>query len=265
MSDSPGSIVALLGCLAWIPIAIWVYSLISWSILGEIDALLGMLGSFMGLVVGVAIMLQPNEELTPYLVLTVFAMVLAFPAMRSYHHRRQLAQIDIDAMADAYEQLSLRPGNLGATMRIARVAQQRGWVGHAVAIAEPALAQFPKAIVADELRELNSWKYHVQPHHRQAMSCLECATPAPPGQLWCSKCGTAVLLAHARGAWLGTRSARRFMAAWLAGVASLIGIPAAASLLPPAIAGIFVVMFVVLSGGVLWWAFRAPRRVSSGS
>jgi hypothetical protein len=55
------------------------------------------------------------------------------------------------------------------------------------------------------------------------------------------------------------------MAAWLAGVASLIGIPAAATLLPPAIAGIFVVMFVVLSGGVLWWAFLAPRRVSSGS
>lgn len=265
MSDSPGSIMALLGCLAWVPIAIWVYALVSWSIMGEIDALLGILGAFMGLVVGVAIMLQPNEDLTPYLVLTVFSMVALFPSLRSYHHRRELAQIDIDAMADAYEQLSLRPGNLGSTMRIARVAQQRGWVAHAVAIAEPALAQFPKAIVADELREVNAWRHQVQPHHQHNLTCLECAAPNPPGQLWCMKCGTAVLLGHARGAWLGTRTARRLLAAWLAGVASLIGIPAAATTLPPTIAGIFVVMFVALSGGVLWWAFLGVRRVSSGS
>lgn len=265
MIDSPGSILSLVGCFVWIPIAVWVYSLIAWSITGEIEPLTGLAGAFLGIVVGVAIMLQPNEQLTPLLIMAVFSMVVAFPALRSYHTKREFAKIDLESMEDAYEQLSLRSGNLGAAMRIARIAYRRGWVGHAIAVAEPVVGAFPKEIVSDELRELRSWKAMLQPHHQHSLSCMECGVANPPGQLWCSKCGAPVLLAHARGAWLGSRSARRLLAAWLAGIASLVGIPLAASMLPPGVAAMFVVAFLALSAGVLWNAFRPDRRVASRS
>jgi hypothetical protein len=265
MIDSPGSIMSLMGCAVWLPISVWVFSLISWSIMGEIDAGIGLLGAALGIVVGVAIMLQPNEQLTPLLLLAVFSMVATFPALRSYHTKREFARLDIEAMENAYEQLSLRPGNLGSTMRIARIAYQRGWVAHAVAIAEPTLSQFPQVVVADDLREMRAWKNQLEPHHHHSMTCLECSTANPPGQLWCMSCRAPILLDHARGAWLGTASARRLVGAWLAGVASLVGIPLAASLLPRPIAAVFVVLFLALSAGVLWWAFRTNRRLASRS
>jgi len=55
------------------------------------------------------------------------------------------------------------------------------------------------------------------------------------------------------------------VAAWLAGVASLVGIPLAASVLPGPLAAVFVVLFLALSAGVLWWAFRTNRRLASRS
>lgn len=265
MLDSPGSIMSLVGCMVWLPISVWVYSLISWSIMGEVDAVLGLLGAALGIVVGVAIMLQPNEQLTPFLLLAVFLMVAVFPALRSYHTKREFARMDIEAMENAYEQLSLRSGNLGATMRIARIAYRRGWVAHAVAAAEAALEPFPKSLVADDLREVRAWRNQLEPHHHHSLTCLECARPNPPGQLWCSSCRAPILLDHARGAWLGTAAARRLVGAWLAGVASLVGIPVAATLLPGPIAAGFVVLFLALSAGVLWWAFHTNRRVASRS
>lgn len=265
MIDSPGSLLSLVGCAVWIPIAIWVYSLVSWSIMGDIEAWMGLLGAFLGIVVGVAIMLQPNEQLTPLLIGVVFSMVVAFPALRTLKTRREFAQIDLESMEDAYEQLSLRPGNLGAAMRIARISYRRGWIGHAVAIAEPALAPFPKDLVGDDLRELRSWKAQMGSDAPPTLTCLECGYRSAPGQLWCESCRAPVLLTHARSSWLGTRTARRWLAAWLAGVASLVGIPMAASLLTGPAATVLVIMFLALSTAVLWRAFRADRRTSSKS
>lgn len=265
MIDSPGSVLSLVGCAVWLPIAVWVYSLITWSIMDEIEPWIGLPGAVLGIALGVAIMLQPNEQLTPLLIIGLVSMMIAFPALRSYHNKREFAKIDLQSMEDAYEQLSFRSGNLGAAMRIARIAYRRGWVGHAVAVAEPVVNAFPKEIVSDELRELRSWKAQMQQHHNHSLMCLECGVANPPGNLWCKSCGAPVLLAHAKGAWLGSSSARRLMAAWLAGVVSLIGIPLAASVLPGPAAAVVIVIFLAGSTVVVWRAFRPDRRTASRS
>jgi len=250
------SISIFVGFLVWAPVAVWVYSLVSWSIMGEIAPVFGIVGAFLGIVLGVAVMLQPNADLQPIMVLGVCTLVAVFAPLRSMMQRRELAMIDIESIERAYEQLGERPDGFGPKIRIARLIHARGLRGHAVVLAEEALKPFPRSIVEDDLRQVRMWKAQTTPDDYSELTCLECGLRNRPGTLFCTRCHAPILLAYARGAWTGKRTARRLMAAWIASMAGLIGIPLAAGSMPPVLAGITVTMLLAGSGALVFVAFR---------
>lgn len=256
MGHSLDLVTVLMGCLVWVPIAIWVYSLISWAIMGEIDALFGVIGAFLGIVLGVAVMLQPKPEYQPYLVIAAFTLVIVFPYLRSIMQRRELAMIEIESIERAYEQLGERPDGFGPKIRIARLIHKRGLRGHAIILAEEALKPFPRSFVEDDLRQVKSWKAQSTPSDYRTLSCVECGKENPPGTLFCSRCHAPILLAYARGAWSGRRTARRLLAAWVASMAGLVGIPLVATSMSPLIGGIVVGLLVCGSCALVYLAFR---------
>lgn len=256
MPEKTSSLAILIGCLVWAPIALWVYSLISWTIMGEIDALFGIVGAFLGIALGVAIMLQPHPSLAPYLVASVFTLVLVFPYLRSVLTRRELAQIDIESIERAYEQLDERPDGFGPKMRIARLIYGRGLRGHAITLAEEALKPFPRSFVEDDLRQVRIWKATAIPDDFHPIRCLECGKENPSGTLFCLRCHSRILLRYARGSWSGKRSARRLLAAWIASMAGLVGIPLAGIALPPVAASVVVTFLLAGSAILVYLAFR---------
>lgn len=256
MPEKTSSLAILIGCLVWAPIAVWVYSLISWSIMGEIDALFGIVGAFLGIALGVAIMLQPHPSLAPYLVASVFTLVLVFPYLRSLLTRRELAQIDIESIERAYEQLGERPDGFGPKMRIARLIYGRGLRGHAITLAEEALKPFPRSTVEDDLRQLRIWKASATTEDFGPIRCLECGKENPVGTLFCRRCHSRILLRYAKGSWSGKRSARKLLSAWIASMAGLVGIPLAAIALPPVGAGAIVTILLGGSAILVYLAFK---------
>lgn len=260
MAFSDGSISTLIGCLVWGPIAVWVYGLISWTVMGEIDALFGIVGAMLGIALGAAIMLQPNPQLAPFLVVAVFTLVAIFPWLRSLAQRRELALIDIEAIERAYEQLMERPDSFGPKLRIARLIYARGLHGHAIVLAEEALKPLPKSLAEDDMRQVRLWKLSARPEDFRAIHCVECGRENPPGTLFCSRCRAPILLFHAKGSWTGRRTTRKLLAAWVACMASLVGIPLAATTMPPSASGVVVSLLLLGAGALVFVAFRPEVR-----
>ncbi len=244
----------------WAPIAIWVYALISWSVMGEIDALFGVVGAMFGIALGVAIMLQPNPRIAPFLVTGVFTLVALFPWLRSMTQKRALAMIDIESIERAYEQLQERPDGFGPKLRIARLIHTRGLRGHAIVLAEEALKPFPKSIVEDDLRQVRLWKSGSRQEDFAPIDCLDCGKENPVGTLFCSRCRSPILLGYAKGSWTGKKAARRLLASWVASMAGLVGIPLAATTMPPAMSGVVVSLLLLGAVALLFVAFRPEVR-----
>lgn len=262
MGWDAGSLGYFIGCLVWAPIAVWVFALLGWAIMGEIDALFGVVGAMLGVALGGAIMLHPNPDLKPYLVFGVFSLVAVFPSLRSMVQKRELAMIDIESIERAYEQLEERPDGFGPKLRIARLIFPRGLRAHAIVIAEEALKPFPRSMVEDELRQVRLWKASTHPQDYRPLRCLECGTESPVGTLFCRKCRAPIMLQYAKGAWTGKRAARRLLAAWVASMAGLVGIPIAATSMPAFVSGVVVSLLLLGAGALVYLAFRPEARTA---
>ena len=112
---------ALIGCLAWIPLAVWILSCVNWTITGDIDVVTGIAGIAVALGLGYEAINPPVPQLAPLTVVAVFVTVLMFPFVRMAMEKKQLKNIDIEHLEKAYQSLGLRPDNVMAKFRIAKV------------------------------------------------------------------------------------------------------------------------------------------------
>lgn len=250
------------GCLVWVPIAIWVISMIHWMVQGDIDAGFGFLGIAAGLTLGGMTVFVPNPDIAPYLLIAATSTIVAFPVVRRIANRHALAQLDVEQVERAYEMLDEKPNNLAANLRLARVLYDRGVCGHAIVIAEEALKGVPPTYFQDEARMLRQWKLDTtEPKHFRELPCFRCGALNPPGVIYCSKCASPFLLDYAKGRWLEPSTMHRVVAFWFAAVLLLIAIPLTVSNFDPAISMLLILVEVVVAGTILLLAFR---RVAGG-
>jgi hypothetical protein len=255
-----GLVWAMTGCLVWIPVAIWILGLIQWMVMDEIDVLSGLLGIAAALMLAMAPLLGVPREYTPLLFMAAVGTIVMFPFVRAGMNRRELASIDIEAMARAYEALAERPNNVAAMFKLARLAYAKGMPAHAIAIAENAVANMPKQHFMEEHRMVAQWKKAMPPGAvARSLACVDCGVPVAPGPVHCPRCGAPFLLDHVGGRIVGRGMGRKLLAAWVAMIALLLGIPMAAAL-PPAAAVAAILTMLVAAVLVLFLAFRPEAR-----
>lgn len=246
-----------LGCLVWVPIAIWMVSLVHWTIQGELDLVVLVAAFFALVALGYATMNPPDPTWAPVLFGLVLGSILIFPIVRSAFSRRALEALEVERAEQAYATLRLSPNDLGARMKLARVLFAKGFVGEAVKVAEPALEGLPRRLIADEIREFEAWRYQAKdPALFRGTACLNCRTMNAPGEIYCSKCGAAFLLDALRGPFSRGGLGRKLIAAWALAVLLFIGIPAAARLTGPGQAVTLVALQVVIGAFFGWYALR---------
>ncbi len=250
------------GCLVWIPVSIWVLSMVWWTIQGDVETGFGLLSIGVGITLGVLTVAPPVPSLSPLLFLLVVLTVIMFPFVRAQLTKHALAQIDIEEVESAYSQLQQRPDNLGAAMKLARVLHTRGMVGPAIAVAENALSGANPGLFREELRMVSVWKNHLRSSDPiQPLPCLRCGNENAPGTCFCASCGAPYLLDHAKGKWVGSGTATRLIASWLAAVLILAGIPMTAAALPPLPSVLLIVAEITLGVFVLVRAFIVDHKV----
>lgn len=245
-----------IACISWIAIAIWVMSLIGWMIQGDIDPLFGLPGIAVAFILGYFSFMPPSEVLRPFTAVATILTVVIFPFLRRTLNERALLAIDVEAMENAYDMLRLKPENHMIRFKLAKLLYERGHIESGLAVGADALRSMPENLFTDEHRIYGRWKrQNPQANLSRTIPCIDCGHPNPPSAITCERCGQPYLLDMARGRWVGRQFAKKLIAAWIAGILALAGIPLA-SLLPPAAA--ITVIVLIMAGAVvmIWLAFR---------
>jgi len=242
--------------LVWVVVALWVVSMISWMIQGDVDGGFGIVACFVAIVLGVMTTSPPAKGLTPYFFSAVVGTMITYPIVRRYLNRREMNQMDLDQVERAYEVLRERPDNLSALLRIARVLYERGLAEHAVALGQTALKNVPRDRFHDEYRELNKWKMATRdPALFGSVACLHCRASNAPGTVFCSRCRSPLMLDYVRGGWNSAGAGRKLIAVWILLMFALVGVPLATRL--PAVGTVAtIVVLVGLGAWIAWFAFR---------
>lgn len=249
-------LVLVMGCAIWVPLAVWVVSLVHWMISGEVDFLSGMAGICIAIYLGYIAIKPPIPALSPLSFTAVVLTVMFYPAVRNSLERRELKAIDIEELAKAYRGLGQRPLDPMMKFKVAKQCYIMGMPGHAVAIAESVIGSMPERYFREEHRILNRWrKTPIAQDQFRAIQCVDCGTMNPPGNLHCSQCGAPFLLDRARGKILGKGQGKKLIAAWFAMVACLAGIPSATAL-PPALSAPLILFLLGASIALVVLAFR---------
>jgi hypothetical protein len=215
-----------LGCLVWIPLAIWIISLVRWMIGGEMDVLFGFIGIGVALILGTLAIRPPAPQYSIVTFAAVAGTVVMFPFLRRALNQRSLRSIDMEDLVRAHEMLRLRPDNVSAKFKIARLLYEMGYPGHALRIAENCIATMPQAFFLEEHRVVARWR--VTPTHPSAFNplpCIECGHPNQPGNVNCAACGSPFLLDRLRGKLLPSNLAKKLMMAWAIMVMTLVSLP----------------------------------------
>jgi hypothetical protein len=247
---------ALIGCIAWLPLAVWIMSCVNWTITGDIDIATGIAGVAVAIGLGYEAINPPVPQLAPLTVVAVLVTVIMFPFVRTAMDRRQLKNIDIEHLEKAYQALGVRPDNLIAKFRIAKILFDLGVCGHAVRIGESLAPNMHPRFFTEELRTLRRWQMtHLDARLFSPVRCAECHSSNDPGVLFCRQCGSAFLLDFVKGKVIGHRLGKKLVSTWIALIAVLIGIPAA-RLLPPAASIGLIISMMIFSIIIVLLAFR---------
>ncbi len=260
-SNDPGWLFASI--VVWIPVSIWVVSLIHWMIQGDIDVLSGFAGSVIGLVLGMLTVKPPFPNSSFLFLGAILAVMFMYPFIKNTVDARAHQAIDVDIIRRAYEGIDENPNNFGARWRLAQQLYHRGVYGHALQIADDLLAKADQEIFHDEIKLLNKWKDQIRPDEIRPLPCLECGWMNEPGEVYCHRCNSKFLLDYAKGKWLGYRSMRRLISVWIAAVSGLVGIPTALASLPPRQAIVVIPLLMIVSILIIWRAFAQQNEADT--
>jgi hypothetical protein len=249
---------AAVGCLAWIPVAFMIMSFVQWMIAGDVDFVTGIFGIFVGLGLGFVAMRPPIPILAPIALFVALCTVLAYPFVRLMLDRRDRKSFEVEELERAYALLGQQPRNPLAKFRIAKCVSVMGMPGPAYKVAESVMGDLPPELFVDEHRQFRNWQYQgLTPSDLKNVSCVECGHMNSPERTHCFECGHPHLLDRARGRVLPRNQSRRLMAAWMALIAVAVGLPTA-SAMQPIVAAVFVLTLIVITGFVVFSAFRDP-------
>lgn len=249
--------------VVWLPVSIWVVSLIHWMIQGDIDVILGLAGSIIGLGLGMLTVKPPNPTYSPIFLTAILAVMVLYPFLLKLMNERAHSAIDVELVRRAYEMLDENPNNFGARWRLAQQLYNRGVYGHALQIAEDLLANADPDIFQDEIKVLNRWREQIHPDEVRPLPCLECGWMNEPGQIYCQRCHSKFLLDYAKGKWLGYRAIRRLISVWIAAVSGLVGIPTALAALEPKQSLVVIPLLMIVSILIIWRAFAQQNEADT--
>lgn len=218
---------AFAGCLVWIPIAVWIISIVHWLVGGEIEAPFAMLSLIVALGLGMVAVNPPTPTLSPLILAATVCTVVLFPMVRSALNRHALAAIDVEQMERVFENFQQHPNSPSIAVRLAELLFIRGLKANALAIGEDAIKHLPQSVFRAEHQMVATWRLLVPQGETPRTHCPHCGYNNPPTVFSCLRCHRPYVIDLARGKWLGRISAEKLIVIWMVLIMAFVGIPAA--------------------------------------
>ncbi|MCE9559834.1 MAG: hypothetical protein K8R88_12900, partial [Armatimonadetes bacterium] len=238
-------------CVIWIPICIWVVASISWIVMGEVEAYLGIGSIAIAFTLGYFTSNPPTPWVGHLLFVVVIGTMAFFPFIRGISNKRMMVNIDIDQMENCYAMLRQRGDNPGTYFQMARLLFERGHVARSLSIGETALKSMPAGLFRVEHAEYKSWlQRSAQIAIQPSAPCPNCLAQIPSDAVICTRCNSEVCMLVLQGRSGGRGQIKKILAAWMLVVGLIIVIPIAASTLP-IVASIPIIILGCAGGAVL--------------
>lgn len=245
-----------LGCLVWLPVTAWVISLVHWSISGDVDTWVGVIGCVVAVLLGLATTRPPEPWMSPLFFFAVAGTIIAYPIVRDGIRQRAHLAMDLQDMHEAHMALQLRPDNVSAATKYCGLLVNKNYPMFGIAILERTLEGKTSTLFQQEFRQLAAYKAVRYPaSFNLPVRCPQCSTPNAPGWISCEACGAAFLVETLSGTLLGSRNARKVVLAWCAGVLTVVGLPFIAA--APVHIGIRLPLMVVIVGAAVFLILSA--------
>ena len=250
----------LLGCAVWPLLTFGIIWLVGQMVMGEIDALTGLVAILLGVFLGFNIYGNPEPILRGLAAgAIVLTFALWFPARALMERGADRAML-VEQVEMTYDRLNANPNDVVAQFRLARQFETLGHLHFAAALAQRVAPGLPKATFREEHALTARWSQIAANRPVPLpIPCEQCRTPIRPGAIGCPSCGRAFGIDLARGRNGAGRAARKVLAVWAILLAVLIGLPSLASY-GPAVAVPGAVILLIAAIGVVVVAFRPTSR-----
>jgi hypothetical protein len=240
------------GCVVWIPVAIWVYSMISWMVLGEIDVIFGTAAVGLALVLGFLTSSPTDPRMAPLFFVAIISMICVWPFLLAGANARIEWISRIDEVERAYERLDSNAKDPGALFKLANALRKFGLEGAAIRMGEQSVAKLDKKYFGQYIEEVEKWKSSIaDPDPFRPTQCPACKMKNGPGIPYCPRCGEKQYLAIANQFWRPQSFAGRIIGAWIAGLSAAILIPLVAGAPWPQPLKIMAISGLVILGGFI--------------
>ena len=252
------ALIPVIGCAV-----IWVVREMIMQSIGGLEGIVALsilIAMFVGSIV------SPSPLVAGASLLSILALACFFPFAEAQMGKRVGRELNATRIDRAHEAIAAKPDNAAAWFELAHAMHERGWQGHAIAVAEQTLnglSADPDPFTQNSLRSLfwseelalKQWKKSADPRLCRPIKCPLCGAPNPPGPIACAGCGKPYLLELSRKSDTVTGLVGRLVLGW-ALVAGAIAAGAFAGSMGFGVYGVLVSLAVV--GAVLWWLFRSP-------
>lgn len=205
----------ILALLVWLPVGVWVYTVIGWLVMDEVEPPIGWAALVVGIGLGLATSLAPSRELcwVPFSV-AVITVVLA-PGVMEAWRRYEMFRIDVEKADGIYERLRVNRGDVYAMTKLSEVLYERGVIHPAIALLDGALKGQPQELFQNEMKILGRWRRDLGSLPlRTEVACPRCGTINGAG-VFCQRCGGEFLLDLMRRRSVGFGGWGFVMGVWL--------------------------------------------------
>jgi len=259
MFNHPQNIVMIIAI--WVPVIVWSIMIIGWMIQGDTDAALGLVALFTVLGIGFTAM-TGDEGLIPVLAFVAYASLALFPLAKWLFARRELKEMDIEAVERAYQALGVAPTNPALKFRLAKAFYQRGLVDLAISVGSKSIGNLPLAAFPDEHRDLAGWQAYATEQPPIHYKCSKCGYGNLPGDVFCQRCGGPFLIAYAGRSWQTGDTMKKLLSLWVALLLIVFGTNYAFQQFEPNSAILITVCLIGVSAFALIRGFGLYERVA---
>lgn len=248
----------IFACLAWLVLPGWTVYLMGQMVMGELDALTGIVVIALCFFIGLTMFAPPNALVGSVAVWSIYLTVVLWFPVRKWLERGADRQIFAEGVEMTYDQLNANPNNVIAQFRLARQLAELGKIGFAAALAERVVPGLPRTTFREEHRQAQIWMQQASVKPDSPIPCPNCRAQILPGSVACPACGRAYVIDLANGRNGGGSALRKMLAVWAILLAVIMGLPALAAQ-GPAIAIPGAILMMGAAVATVYFAFRPAQ------
>jgi hypothetical protein len=209
------SLMHVLAFAVWVPVGVWIYTVIGWLVMDDVEPVAGLIALGVGVSLGVSGSFAPDRSYAWLPFSIALITVVLYPIVNESWRRHELFKIELERVGDIYERLGGNRSDVYGKATLALMLYDRGLVQAAAALMDGALKGQPKDLFQNEFKALARWQHELGGVPlRTVTQCLRCGAENASSDCFCRRCGARYLMDLFERRYVGFRGWAMLLVVW---------------------------------------------------